>query len=114
MQEQSSFSRRRRGAPPGNQNARGNRGNPHARGVMGNRGGRGAPRGNQFARKTCSPHQDLLVRYGHDAELAAWIRAHATELDEADFTVDEKRDRAYYQMGAAGLSFDDILAEHGV
>ena len=102
---------RRRGAPSGNRNAVGNRGNVRAGGSLGNRGGRGAPVGNTYACKERRPHEDLLRRYGQDVDLAAWIKAHAALLDEAAFTADEAHDRAYYQMAAAGVSFDDVLAE---
>lgn len=101
--------KQRRGAPRGNKNAAGNRGNRNASGVFGNRGGKGAPRGNRFAQKECKPHEDLMRRYGHDAELVDWIRANAALIDEADFTSDDRRDRAYHQMAALGISFEDLL-----
>lgn len=68
---------KRRGAQPGNQNAKGNRGNSHPRRNYGNRGGSGAPSGNQLARRRpLNLGATLLPEYGHDPEARAWIEAH--------------------------------------
>lgn len=73
----SSSVKRRRGAQPGNQNAKGNRGNSHPRRNFGNRGGAGAPAGNQFARRRpLNLGAALLPEYAHDPEARAWIEAH--------------------------------------
>jgi hypothetical protein len=69
--------KRRRGAQPGNQNAKGNRGNLHPRPNYGNRGGKGAPIGNQYARRKLRPLGDtILPEYRNNAEARAWIEAH--------------------------------------
>jgi hypothetical protein len=69
--------KRRRGAQPGNQNAKGNQGNPRPRRNFGNRGGLGAPRGNQCARKKMRTlGAALLPEYQHNAEARAWLEAH--------------------------------------
>lgn len=68
---------KRRGAQPGNQNAKGNRGNNNPRRNYGNRGGAGAPAGNQFARRRpLNLGAALLPEYAHEAEARAWIEAH--------------------------------------
>jgi hypothetical protein len=102
--------KRRRGGQPGNQNAKGNRGNPNPRPNYGNRGGRGAPRGNQNARKRPSPpHEILLQQYRDDQEAAEWIKAHSAELCDPSFTDDDHRDRALYD-GFCGIT-PEYLAE---
>ena len=69
--------KRRRGAQPGNQNAKGNRGNSRPRRNYGNGGGSGAPVGNQLARRRpLNLGAALLPEYAHDPEARAWIEAH--------------------------------------
>lgn len=76
--------KRRRGAQPGNQNAKGNRGNPRPRPNYGNRGGKGAPAGNQYARaKVRSLAQVLLAEYWHIDEARAWLEANSDQLPGA-------------------------------
>src|SRR5437016_3105464 len=65
--------KRRRGAQPGNQNAKNNRGNLHPRRNRGNRGGKGAPNGNQFARKPCRSASTILIEdYKNNSEACSW------------------------------------------
>src|SRR5215469_17293981 len=109
MEKDPSQSKRKRGAPPGNKNAAGNRGNSAARGAMGNRGGRGAPIGNQYACRRRRPHEELLRRYGQHPELAAWITANAEDLDTGDFGADDARDRAFHDMARMGLTLAEII-----
>jgi hypothetical protein len=83
--------KRRRGGQPGNQNAKGNRGNSHPRRNFKNRGG-GAPIGNQNAsRPPVTLTQLLLHAYGGHPEAVKWIRANEHELSKvsAEFS---KRD----------------------
>ena len=71
----------RRGGQPGNQNAKGNCGNPHPRCNLGNRGGKGAPRGNQNARKKPRGLQAiLLAEYQGNLEAREWIEANREAL----------------------------------
>lgn len=73
--------RRRRGAQPGNQNAKGNCGNPRPRPNFGNRGGKGAPGGNQYARsKARTLAHVLLAEYRHVDEARAWLEANSERL----------------------------------
>ena len=75
--------KRRRGAQPGNQNAKGNCGNPRPRPNLGNRGGRGAPEGNQYARaKSRTLAHVLLDEYRHVDEARAWLEANSERLRE--------------------------------
>jgi hypothetical protein len=100
---------RSRGAQPGNQNAKGNRGNPNPRRNYSNRGG--APRGNHNA---CKKPQTLLVtllqEYRHLHEAEAWIKAHAHKLRNVVCHAEDARDRALYD-GARGLTPDLIDAK---
>ncbi|MDQ3746161.1 MAG: hypothetical protein M3444_17440, partial [Acidobacteriota bacterium] len=73
--------KRRRGAQPGNQNAKGNRGNPRPRRNYGNRGGKGACAGNQYARaKARSLAHALLAEYGYIDEARAWLESNSELL----------------------------------
>lgn len=103
--------KRKRGAQPGNRNAKDNRGNRTAnrhRFAPGNRLG-GAPLDNQNAHKQPkAPHFLLLEEYKHQPEATAWIEDHAKELDEAHFTADQHRDRATFST-YIGLTPDAIL-----
>jgi len=105
------LAKRRRGGQPGNQNAKGNRGNPHPRRNYRNKGG-GAPPENQNARRRSkAQHEILLKDYGQVPEAVAWINDHAAELGEADFTDDDQRDPALY-CGYLGMT-PERLAEQG-
>ncbi len=100
---------KRRGAQPGNQNAKGNRGNSRARGKPGNRGG-GAPFGNQNARrKPKSPIESLKREYRYSAEAIEWLERHAGQL--SGFADDNRRDAALYSAHC-GLT-PEALAEKG-
>jgi hypothetical protein len=104
---------RRRGGQPGNQNAKGkgggNRTNRRHRFATGNRLG-GAPFGNRNARKRSKlKHQIVLDDYPHSSEAAEWIREHASELDDADFTADDERDRGLFD-GYLGLTPEALSA----
>jgi hypothetical protein len=89
--------KRRRGGQPGNQNAKGNRGNSKPSRNFGNRGGRGAPIGNQNACKPpCSPDAVLLRDYQHNPAALEWIKANLSALRDAAFTDDDRRDQAIY------------------
>jgi hypothetical protein len=106
--------KRRRGAQPGNHNAKKNRGNKTERRHRFARGNRlgGAPLGNKNARKKRqAPHIVLLKKFKHDPEAAAWIEANASALDEAGFKDDDERDRALYD-GYLGLT-PEALAKSG-
>lgn len=72
--------KRRRGAQPGNQNAKGNRGNPSPRRNLGNRGGIGASIGNQNARKRPRGVAALLLEYRNDREAREWLEANQSAL----------------------------------
>jgi uncharacterized protein YjcR len=110
MQSRISF-KRKRGGQPGNKNAAGNRGNRSARGKLGNRGG-GAPFGNQNARKRSkSPLEFLQREYAHSPEAVEWLRRHAAELNQADFTDDDQRDAITY-AAYRGLT-PEALASQG-
>jgi hypothetical protein len=100
--------KRRRGGQHGNQNAKGNRGNPHPRPNYGNRGGRGAPRGNQYARrKPLLPHEIFIRDY---PEFQEWFLNHAAEVNTASITLDDQRDPALYSAHK-GLTLDRIVEE---
>jgi hypothetical protein len=105
--------KRRRGGQPGNQNAKGKRGGNRTgrrhRFARGNRLG-GAPLGNQNAKKKRpAAHKALLKEFDRDPEAAAWIRAHAAELDSAGFKDDNERDRALFD-GYLGLTPETLSA----
>lgn len=103
--------KRARGGQPGNRNAKGNRGNPSPRRNFGNRGG-GAAIGNQNARRRLNnPMEFLLREYSHSVEAIAWLREHAAELSQADFTDDDMRDAALY--AAFRGQTPEILAAQG-
>lgn len=71
----------RRGAQPGNQNAKGNRGNQRPRPNYGNRGGKGAPKGNQYARsKARTLGHVLFAEYQSIAEARVWLEANSELL----------------------------------
>ncbi len=71
---------RRRGAQPGNKNARGNRGNPRPRPNYGNRGGKGAPTGNTYALKRPRGVHALLLEYKGNREAQEWLQANRDQL----------------------------------
>jgi hypothetical protein len=73
--------KRGRGAQPGNQNAKGNRGNSRPRRNVGNRGGKGAPRGNQYTRKRPRGLAAMLLEYRNDSEAREWIEANRDVLE---------------------------------
>ncbi len=109
MQARISFNRKR-GGQPGNQNAVGNCGNRSARGKFGNRGG-GAPVGNQNARKRPKTPLEFLQReYAHSPEAVEWLRRHAAEISQADFTDDDQRDAATY-AAYRGLTPEALAAQ---
>ena len=105
--------KRRRGAQPGNQNAKGKGGNRTERRHRFARGNRlgGAPLGNQNARKDRAPlHSTLLEQFKRDPEAVAWIKANAAKRDEAAFKDDDERDRALYD-GYLGLTPETLSAK---
>lgn len=104
--------KRRRGAQPGNQNAKNNRGNPNPRRNLCNRGGKGAPKGNQFARKPCRRASAILIDdYKNNVEARAWIEEHRAALDSLNL-YDEKRPDRATRDGQLGLT-PERLAERG-
>jgi len=104
------LAKRKRGGQLGNQNSKGNRGNRNARGKFGNRGG-GAPVGNQNARKRPkSPLEFLHREYGQFPEAVEWLRRHAAELSQADFTDDDQRDAALF-AAYRGLTPEALAAQ---
>lgn len=72
--------KRRRGAQPGNQNAKGNRGNPCPRLNRGNRGGTGAPIGNRYALKRPRGLGALMLEYRNNREAREWLEANSDRL----------------------------------
>lgn len=103
-------STRRRGAQPGNQNAKNNRGNPTPRRNFGNRGGRGAPKGNEFARKTCRRASAILIQdYKDDPEARSWIEEHREALDSLNLYDEQRPDRAT-RDGRLGLTPERLAA----
>lgn len=72
--------KRRRGAQPGNQNAKGNRGNPRPRLNCGNRGGNGAPIGNRYALKRPHGLGALMLEYRNNREAREWLEANREKL----------------------------------
>ncbi len=109
MQSRISF-KRKRGGQPSNRNAAGNPGNRSARGKLGNRGG-GAPVGNQNARKRPkSPLEFLQREYARFPEAVEWLRLHAVEISQADFTDDDQRDAATY-AAYRGLTPEALAAQ---
>ena len=106
--------KRKRGAQPGNQNAKGNRGNPNPRRNFGNKGGTGAKPGNQYARKKPKPKAVILLKeYRLEPEATAWIEANADKLNDACFTDDDQRDAALYYSSAYGVT-PETIAERGL
>jgi len=104
--------KRRRGAQPGNQNAKNNRGNLQPRRNCGNRGGKGAPKGNQFARKPCRLASTILIDdYKNNSEACAWIEKHRAALDSLKLYDEKRADRAT-RDGRLGLT-PERLAERG-
>ena len=104
--------KRRRGAQPGNQNAKNNRGNLNPRPNLGNRGGKGAPKGNQFARKPCRLASAILIDdYKNDPEARSWIEQHREQLDSLTLYDEKRLDRAT-RDGHFGLT-PERLAERG-
>jgi hypothetical protein len=105
--------KRRRGGQPGNQNAKKNRGNKTERRhcfAKGNHLG-GAPFGNQNARrKRQKKHEIVLADYRDTPEAADWIKDHAAELDDAEFTADNERDRALFD-GYLGLTPEGVAKQ---
>jgi len=102
--------KRKQDGQPGNRNAMGNRGNRSARGKFGNRGG-GAPVGNQNARRRPRISLEALQReYCHFPEAVEWLRRHAAELEQADFTDDDQRDAAIY-AAYLGLTPEALAAQ---
>ena len=102
--------KRRRGAQPGNQNAKNNRGNHNPRRNIGNRGGKGAPKGNQFARKPCRLASTILIDdYQNDPEARSWIEQHREQLDSLSLYDEKRLDRAT-RDGHLGLT-PERLAE---
>lgn len=77
-------SKRRQGGQPGNQNAKNNCGNKHARGTFGNRGGSGAPLYNSNAYKSLTLETDLLSNFSNDPEVLDWVRRNAAKLREIE------------------------------
>jgi hypothetical protein len=100
--------KRRRGGQPGNQNAKGNRGNLNACGKVANRGGRGAPCGNQFARKRLTLDDVLRREFGHCPEAVAWVESNAERLRSIDAAEDGRVSFAAY----SGLT-PEVLAARG-
>lgn len=88
--------KRRRGALPGNKNAKGNRGNRSARGKPGNCGGCGAPTGNQYARKRRTLASELVRDYRQSAEALAWLKANEVLLCEDEIRSDTVLDQAMF------------------
>ena len=104
--------KRRRGAQPGNQSAKNNRGNPNPRRNFGNRGGTGAPRGNQFARKPCRSASAILFEdYKNNSEARKWIEEHRALLDSMNIYDEKRVDRAT-RDSHLGLT-PERLAEQG-
>jgi hypothetical protein len=102
--------KRRRGGQPGNQNAKGNRGNLNPLRNYGNRGG-AAPLNNQNAcKERLTPYETLLQKYQHIPEAAEWISLHFAEL--RDLIDDNCRDRAIY-FSHLGLT-PESLVQHGL
>lgn len=105
--------KRRRGAQPGNQNARSNRGNSNPRRNLGNRGGKGAPKGNQFARKPCRSASTILFEdYKHNSEARTWIEEHRELLDSVEICDEKRIDRAT-RDGHLGLTPENIAERRG-
>jgi hypothetical protein len=100
--------KRGRGGQPGNQNAKGNRGNLSARGKFRNRGGTGAPRGNQFARKHRTLDIELLKEFQHCPDALAWIESNAGRLRDIVVSDDSRVSFGAYM----GLT-PEVLAEKG-
>ena len=104
--------KRRRGAQPGNRNAKHNRGNPNPPRNFGNRGGKGAPKGNQFA---CKPNRlasaILFEDYQNNSEALRWIEAHRAQLDSLNLYDEQRIDRAT-RDGRLGLT-PERLVEQG-
>lgn len=88
--------KRRRGALPGNKNAKGNRGNRSARGEPGNCGGKGAPPGNQYARKRRTLISELVRDYCQNPEALAWLEANEGLLREEEIRSDTALDQAMF------------------
>jgi len=104
--------KRRRGAQPGNQNAKHNRGNRTPRRNFGNRGGQGAPKGNQYARKPDRSASAILFEdYQNDSEARRWIEEHRALLDCLEICDEKRVDRAT-RDGHLGLT-PERLAEQG-
>ena len=86
---------RRRGAQPGNQNSKNNRGNSRPRRNFGNRGGKGAPRGNHYA---CKPRRSssaiLIDDYRNNEEAMNWITQHLEMIDSVELGDEKRVDRA--------------------
>jgi hypothetical protein len=104
--------RRCRGAQPGNQNSKHNRGNSHPRRNFGNRGGKGAPRENQYA---CKPRRSastiLIDDYKNNSEALSWIEEHRIVIDSLELGDEKRIDRAT-RDGHLGLT-PERLAQQG-
>jgi hypothetical protein len=104
--------KRRRGAQPGNQNSKNNKGNSHPPRNFGNRGGKGAPQGNQYA---CKPRRSasaiLIDDYKSNSEALSWIEEHRMLIDALDLGDEKRVDRAT-RDGHFGFT-PERLAERG-
>lgn len=88
--------KRKRGAQPGNKNARGNSGNRNAHGKRGNAGGKGAPVGNRFACKKRTLAGELAKDYADCPEALLWLSANAAVLSAEVLVSDSALDRAMF------------------
>lgn len=83
--------KRKRGGQPGN------RGNPKARGLIGNRGGIGASFGNQNARKKRTLEIELIREYANNPQILAWIEANREVLGVVELRSDVVLDQAMFK-----------------
>jgi hypothetical protein len=102
--------KRHRGGQPGNQNAKGNRGNTRPRSSFRARRG-GAPLGNKNACKRRTLASELLREYAHVPEARAWVEAHLVSLRAVNAQGEEQRDRPLHD-GWLGLT-PEALVERG-
>lgn len=104
--------KRRRGAQPGNQNSKNNRGNSRPARNFGNRGGKGAPQGNRYAYKPGRSASAILIDdYKNNSEALSWIEEHRMAIDSLELGDEKRIDRAT-RDGLLGLT-PERLAQRG-